>query len=215
MNWLIDVHYNLVRSSEKLESNVVESDTTFYRSYMEYYSSVDVPVFRPDICLYLVLNEYSRIMETNRNFLSVFLKSSPDNFDMIHKIAQMKSSTTSRTYPSIPSKDVRVLGSKSEWKYVQTSISSLTSDDTFSGLAWKLYVERCIREIDNILTNQPVNILSFYENVEEIQSNISYITWIEDETERLFLKVVGFIDNAEYGECTYEIFDRFLFDMLY
>lgn len=215
MNWLIDVHYNLVRSTEKVESNIVEGDTTFYRSYIEYYSSVDVPVFRPDICLYLVLNEYSRIMETNRNFVSIFLKSSPDNFEIIHKIAQMKSSSASRTYSSISSKSVRVLGSREEWEYVKWCISSLSSDHSFPGMKWKSYSHACVNEIEKLIHNQSVNILAFYENVHEIRSNISYITWVEHETERMFLKVVGFVnDDASYGECTYEVFDRFVFDMI-
>jgi hypothetical protein len=72
-----------------------------------------------------------------------------------------------------------------------------------------------MHEIDNLLNNRPVNILAFYESTSEIQSNLSYITWIEDETEKMFLKVVGFVnDDAEYGECIYEVFDKFVFDMV-
>jgi hypothetical protein len=72
-----------------------------------------------------------------------------------------------------------------------------------------------MHEIDNLLNNRGVNILSFYESTSEIQSNLSYITWIEDETEKMFLKVVGFVnDDAEYGECIYEVFDKFVFDMV-
>lgn len=206
MNWLKTIHYNLQRNTEKVDSNVIESDTTFYTSYMDYYLSEEEPVFSPTICLYLMLRELSRIQKGN----------CPEIFETMCDMLTLKRSNYVHVYPNIPRKRLCIKGTKTDWEYVMRTTQTLKQEHMSTLMEtyrWKWFMDSCYVSIQKILNKEDISILPFYFYNDEFKSDVWYGIW-SDEYDKQYIKIMGFVSGGQLGEITYEVFNKHVYDCL-